>query len=998
MKVRKLAVALALVGGLGSGLAQALGLGEIELQSYLNEPLNAEIALRKSKGVQPGEVFVGLASEADYRRVGISRDYFLSKLKFDVGTTSSGNLVVNVTSREALREPYLNFLLEVTWPSGRLMREYAVLVDPPVYAEESGVRESIQAPQASSPAATASSPNRTQASGRSPRPAVGSGAAPRTYGATNQSDTLWGIALAVRPDNSVSPQQVMLALQDLNPDAFIGGNINRLKRGEVLRIPDMEQIQQRSRAEANRQVTAQNQALQTPTQEVDATARTAAEVTPATTTAGQGAVDGGSELKLLVAEDVSESGASDSGSAGGDGQLGGGADVGTAVALEELESARRENAELSERLTDLQDQVATLQRLLELKNNQLADLQGLSAQEAAPETSGEPLGGADAPADAGGAGLEAPVETAPAIADGEVTATDAEGAGPATDGAGVDTGTPVVTAESGVEAEPLADTVATPGPGQPVTEDPSGQTAVGGQEGVAAATPDSAEQPAATASAPQAEIEPDKGLVESIIHGITTNPLYQLVLGGSLVLLLLLLLLLARRNKRREQEFFEQLEAESAADPDHMAVAGFDLTLDDEEAESVAGAAEASDPIVEADALIANGRQDQAMQVLEAAISKEPSRTDLRVKLLGVYAETQDRSAFDKQFGELEALGNAEAVAEAQVLHQRLADTEAVPSIDELESQLMSGAETSAEIDPVRSEGFASVDLEEGAPEPLNLEADAAEEDTVDQPIEYDLSGISEAQKADEAPTADSQDDDLSLDFGDLDISFESAEAESPSLTEADFATLDQDGDSAATDSPQSLVEQFEETGRDELGVFGSSDEPSLEPLADDILDESFLDELDAELEKATSGSPSDTESPIDLDLAELDDLEPNVTDEDLAFLEEVADADVPSLEQELDLDELLEEITLVEDELQTAAADPARDTAAPSISAADLSDEEDFDFLDGTDEAATKLDLARAYVEMGDADGARGILEEVTLEGSDEQQAEAQELLNKLS
>lgn len=152
MKVRKLAVALALAGGLGSGVAQALGLGEIELQSYLNEPLDADISLRKSEGVDPGDVFVNIAPDSAYERVGIDRNYFLTKLDFRVTTASDGSLVVNVSSREPLREPYLNFLLEVTWPNGRLMREYAVLVDPrcmrrsPVYGKRLPLRPLVRLP------------------------------------------------------------------------------------------------------------------------------------------------------------------------------------------------------------------------------------------------------------------------------------------------------------------------------------------------------------------------------------------------------------------------------------------------------------------------------------------------------------------------------------------------------------------------------------------------------------------------------------------------------------------------------------------------------------------------------------------------------------------------------------------------------------------------------------------------------------------------------------
>src|SRR5690554_209478 len=105
MKVRKLAVALALAGGLGSGMAQALGLGEIELQSWLNEPLDAEISLRQSAGVAPGDVFVNVAPETAYQRVGLERHQFLSTLNIEIVNGADGNLLVNVASPEPVGEP-----------------------------------------------------------------------------------------------------------------------------------------------------------------------------------------------------------------------------------------------------------------------------------------------------------------------------------------------------------------------------------------------------------------------------------------------------------------------------------------------------------------------------------------------------------------------------------------------------------------------------------------------------------------------------------------------------------------------------------------------------------------------------------------------------------------------------------------------------------------------------------------------------------------------------
>ena len=411
MKVRKLAVALALAGGLGSGMAQALGLGEIELQSWLNEPLDAEISLRQSAGVDPGDVFVNVAPESAYQRLGLERNQFLSKLKFEVVTGSDGNLAINVSSREPVREPYLNFLLELTWPNGRLMREYAVLVDPPVYAEESGVQEQVSAPVSSA----ASAPAR-QTTTRSPESvrreaavqrAPARGYQPDSFGPTGPSDTLWTIAQRMRPDSSVSMQQMMLAIQDLNPDAFIAGNINKLKRGQVLRAPTLDQIQRRTKAEANRVVARQNEEFQSP-RPVDATRTAQAESAPAQA-AGTAGADGTDELKLLVAEEETSPRTDDEGgSAGGDGEQAGGADAGNAVAMEELDATRRENEELSSRLQDMQEQVQTLQRLLELKNSQLAELQGMTQEEAAAALAAE---GESAQASAAGADADAEGET-----------------------------------------------------------------------------------------------------------------------------------------------------------------------------------------------------------------------------------------------------------------------------------------------------------------------------------------------------------------------------------------------------------------------------------------------------------------------------------------------------------------------------------------------------------------------------------------------------------
>ena len=956
MKVRKLAVALALAGGLGSGMANALGLGEIELQSWLNEPLDAEISLRQSRGVNPADVFVNVAPEAAYQRVGLERNQFLSKLRFEVVTGADGGLAINVTSREPLREPYLNFLLELTWPSGRLMREYAVLVDPPVYAEESGVEEPVSAP---STTRAQPQPERSPESLR--RQAEVEGSVSRThrssdtFGPTGPSDTLWSIARQMRPDASVSMHQVMLAIQEENPDAFMGGNINRLKRGEVLRVPSEAQMRSRSRGEADRMVAQQNQAFRSPAP-VDTTAPAEAEVAQQ-----PGDASGDSELRLLVAEDESAAEpreAEEGGSAGGDGDLPGGQDAGSAVAAEELDALRRENSELDSRLNDLQDQVQTLQRLLELKDNQLAELQGMAAET-----------GQDS-------GPDQTVETA--VADAQ-EADERQ-------------------AMAGQSAEEVA--VA---PDEPTAE-PSDESAM-------AAAPDAETAPVQETAPIEPAAPAQKPFPGNIISAIMSNPMYQIALGAGLILLLLLLMLMMRKRASKEKEFFNQFDDEQA---EAEGEDSFDLNLD---GEGEAGTSTSGgNALVEADKYLAYGQHEQAVQALETAISREPSRTDLRVKLLAVYADNQDRESFDKQYGELAALEDDAATAQADELRARLDEAEAAPSIDDLESQLRSDAPAShVEETPEQSQGedvseeFKADEFEASLEEnPENefgeIASDIAEEtDAREEEVEFDLS-LADLEGSDETPEPSEKAAEETLeepDFSSFDFELESdAEAqpteevteekgdelslEDTDLTE-EWASLDLD------ESPEleDMSSEFEETPSEKPEQSEAESAEDDLSLASEGLDDSFLDDLDAELDKVSGGDEAADKPEAEAE-SDMNSLDMDLSEEDLAIMDELSDSeDIPSLDEEVPEQEVEE---------PSAPKDDAETSSALDLDESDLGDDDDFDFLAGTDEAATKLDLARAYVEMGDSDGARDILEEVALEGSDEQKAEAQELLKNLS
>ncbi|UQG54112.1 MULTISPECIES: FimV/HubP family polar landmark protein [unclassified Marinobacter] len=989
MKVRKLAVALALAGGLGSGVAQALGLGEVELQSYLNEPLDAQIVLRQSRGVSPGDVFVNVASESAYQRVGLNRGQFASKLKFQVVTRSDGSLAISVSSREPLREPYLNFLLELTWPSGRLLREYAVLVDPPVYAAETGTREPLVAASSagrsnSSPSANSGAVSRSASAGSG----AGSGSAQSlasgsVYGPTTSSDTLWSIATRMRPNNSVSVQQVMLAIQDLNPDAFIGGNINRLKRGEVLRAPTLAQIERLGRGQATQAVRAQNQDVIAARATIDASAA-AAPSAPA-------AIDGGdAELKLIVAETEAPQAADNteqSGSAGTDGNQADGADAGTTVALEELDSARRENSELNSRIDSLQEQVETLQRLMELKNSQLADMQqaGINGENAVASMDQKT---ADDPA-AADDGASANVSSEPAA--------DAKAADTANS-----TDAPAVAAESDAETQAEAE--------------PAAAVAAQRQQDA---------QPQAAQPDPVEESLTLNGLVNSIM----SNPLYQVVLGGGLLLLLLVLLLVSRRKSKNQDvaENDTDVEQTPLVEPAPRSDS-FDLDLDLDDHEPSAPEA-GPDVLAEVDSYLAYGQHEQAVNTLESAISREPSRTELRLKLLAIYADVQNRVAFERQYGELSALDDDEAMAEADRLLTDLEQAEAAPSIDDLESELRSGS---------FSGSFGSFDEE-------SEDAKDSTKPTSDDPIEYDLTTIEGLGDKEEPPESEAPEDfegfedfvlsdDFAREFADEDAA-PLAKADEPvntarktsddddlSLDEAFLDELDAELDK---DDPKAELKPFDMEESD-LGKL----EPDLEKLNLDISDDDLAlmgefadsadstnhangDETEAEVEELPEmtdaellalelGDDPQAEEELGVKLAENQDDEDDEDDISLDDLEtlELPEEDLPAYdlpEDDLSEDDLPEFDLLEEDPLEEDL--PIVAPGAPrSIDESDLGDDDDFDFLSDTDEAATKLDLAQAYVEMGDIDGARDILMEVELEGTAEQKAEAKELLKNLS
>lgn len=276
-----------LIGSLlHAGTVSALGLGEITLNSYLNEPLDAEVRLIDTRDLVADEIKVRLAGVDEFERLGVDRNYFLTRIQFEVSIDRDRNTgVIRLTTNEPVLEPFVDVIIEARWPSGRLLREYTVLVDPPVFREEplvvSASEEVAAAEQASQePEAGPAPESRPDASGegdgdrvstrRSELPAgempkrtfsseTAEAPAPGQRYMVRRDETLWQIASRGRPQGS-SVQQAMLDIQRLNPEAFIDGNINRIKAGYIIYLPSENDISSDDLSEALAEVQQQNSA------------------------------------------------------------------------------------------------------------------------------------------------------------------------------------------------------------------------------------------------------------------------------------------------------------------------------------------------------------------------------------------------------------------------------------------------------------------------------------------------------------------------------------------------------------------------------------------------------------------------------------------------------------------------------------------------------------------------------------------------------------------
>ena len=542
----KLSLAVALA--LASGSAFALGLGTIQVKSGLNQPLDAEIPVIAESPAEVSALTVDLASAEDFERVGLNRSRLTVPIEMSVATNARGQTVIKLTTKEAVREPLIDFLIQANWSKGKVLREYTVLLDPPVTAPAAKGSTATVAPVAEKPAAAPQplAPSKAPAKTERPQPKPPVAAAPQKpapapappapapkpaahaangndYGPVAAGETLSEIARATRPDEKTNINQMMLALLKANPNAFYQDNINALKRGAILRIPNSDDIRSAASVrEAVTQVHSQNDSwsgkapVSTPTlvAHTGGTDSTGAKNPKTEPAAGKQ-----ERLALVPPQNgKNQSSADRAGAAGGTSKDMADAKAELARTKEALTSREQEATELKSRVKQLEEIGSKDQKLLTMKNSEIADLQNklkeLQAKAAAapPATAAKPADSASKTADASTAGkgeqkvtakdiwgdLSPSDKAAPAKAGSSATAaTSAPAATTATPGAST---TPASSATTSASA-----TTPTPAATAPSSTSPAATTAAA----TSASSPSSssastASPPAAATSAPSA--------------------------------------------------------------------------------------------------------------------------------------------------------------------------------------------------------------------------------------------------------------------------------------------------------------------------------------------------------------------------------------------------------------------------------------------------------------------------------------------------------------
>jgi len=1014
----------------------ALGLGEIHLNSALNEPMNAEIDLIAATPEELTALRASLANRDAFTRYGIDRPPFLSTLTFKVGKGKDGRDALLVRSSDAIPEPFVTFLVEVNWARGRLMREYTVLLDPPVYTpgEAASSAAPVTAPTVSAapvhraaPAAPpAANPNRAPSASPSAGRTAPESAAPLAGGSyrVNQGDTLTKIARSLHANAPVQRSdidQTMMAVYRANPDAF-GGNINILRRGAVLRVPGADEIAALNQTEATSEVHRQMNAWRS-----------------------AGGAESGGHLRLVTP------------SAGG-GATGTGTSTGNATA------ANAEAQALKDRVKDLEGQLAESHRLIDIRNSELSALQRkLGVPATAPTPAPTP---------------PVPAQTSPAPS---VSTAPPPPAATSTPPASTATPMPPPAESTSVPAPVPPPPVAAKKPAAAPAESGSWIDWVAANWWVPAAVIIALFAVMVFAAWRRRRAAGGDLLgMEATDFSNFSDPSAKLA------------------GMRKGDDSFVVEESgehpmpEFGAATDSLADTHSDIKAPDDTMSSESAVnLDQGDPLAEADFHMAYGLYDQAADLVRIALEREPDRRDLRLKLLEIYFVWGNKEAFLQTAKGLEATRDRAPAGEWDkivIMGKQICPDEPLfastagsgRGAGALVDLNLEGGENRVDIDlfgdpegersrldhPLAKEGHdtastgsspalragSDLDFTLDAPERGADESPTREMPPRDEPtVESELMNFTEAPTT-ESPTLRSNDvhdrissklgpskadqtaevsiEDLGLDLdaleqtGEPSISNSHLEetdhpADAPTMVaglddksrrmmaEAESRSRDRDLTELERELEASFIADLD-SGQDEVktAVLGPESAPTVQmPGAFDVNSTSrfkspeFSDVADAEKVDVDStsklrGLSGDS---IDLDLDRLanalgsGDTVDQPRAEDEVFSTEVFEASQRSRRVDLDVGEAMNGSEAPTNKLQAISSTSrtakinSDDLAPPELEPVTMS------------EVGTKLDLARAYMDMGDPEGARSILDEVVQEGSASQKQEAQRLIETL-
>lgn len=928
--------------------SNALSLGDIESNSSLNQPFEGTINLLSTSIKEANLLKVKVASPAVFNRVGIDRPAFLNSIRFRT-TVRNGKPVIIVRSSQPINEPFLNFLLEVSWPNGQLLKEYTVLLDPPVLVQADTAIASNAAGVRKEPGRqnqTYTPPATTQTARQQPRRVVRSvaparqtqlrrPAQPRRTASSSsrvrnyrvrRGDTLYKVASKLGY-KGIRKEQMMLALFNKNERAFNKRNMNNLKAGALLSRPSYQEAKAFSSRKAKAEVVAQARAWK----QGRAGSSIAKKTTkPKTVVASNTPNKTNNQARVEVMGGNNSLNANLAAGGAGSATL---KDLTKQLALtnEALTTRLKENNDLKSRVSELESLLRQKNKLITLKSEQLARLQ-------------EKMRGAGIPAPAQ---TNTEVPTIESIADNE----------------GTDIQQQVAIEQSNERGE--------------IIRNNSDQLAMVTDSAPITNTADTED----TASSPFKDDSTSSESDSLDIMGLLSSPAAMGVGGGTLLALLGGLWFMRRRKDSEEEgyEDFGSIEIDNKMDDmtfDDSALAessdqdiqSFDSPFEETELESsdiiknevnssddITKGNEQEDILQEADVYIVYGLHDQAESELKRAIDEDPSNLAYRAKLLENYKAAGNKEAFEEEanaFMKLDIdgkdayLDEIAAWGKALLPESKLFDSNTLKTAGAAGVAIVAGTALANEKHSTDTDNSEQLDLENTLTDEKLSELDKELED-------LDLDNILSEETSDGSELL-GLNDDLGINFDDL-------------------------------DDPENL--EISTTNSDNLLTLGE-EEPENE-----ISDKDFEIEMES-TEKLLESVEND-----EIDFLDLDNVE-SITGTDTHTKVDATDTtnlETANLNLDLDSDDLEKIMPKDNAYKKQASTDAEEDNLLAdfddNLSFLDLDD--DSEVIEET-QIETKLDLARAYIDMGDIEGARSTLEEVLQEGSDEQKREAEDLLHQ--